>query len=118
MASPCDATPAAPADSRPEELDIAICLDRIETAFDIPSPRPRATWSGLRTFAPDGHPVCGWDPDVSGAFWLAGQGGYGVQTAPALARIAADALLRRTDCTPIPRIAPNALAPSRFGQGA
>jgi len=118
MASPCDATPAPPADSRPEELDIAICLDRIETAFDIPSPRPRATWSGLRTFAPDGHPVCGWDPDLAGLFWLAGQGGYGVQTAPALARLAADAVLDRTARTEIARISPDALAPSRFAEGA
>lgn len=94
-ASPCDETPAVPSDSRPEEIDIAICLDRVQGALDVTIKRPRATWSGLRTFAPDRAPVCGWDPEVRGVFWLAGQGGYGVQTAPALARIAADSLLGR-----------------------
>ena len=96
MASPGDETPDPLGDSRPEEIDIAICLNRIAQAFDVDVRRPRATWSGLCTFAPDRAPVCGWDPDVPGFYWLAGQGGSGVRTAPALARLAADDLLGAT----------------------
>jgi D-arginine dehydrogenase len=116
MASPCDETPAAPSDSRPEEIDVAVCIDRIERAFDLEIRRPKATWSGLRTFAADGDPVCGWDPVVRGFYWLAGQGGYGVQTAPALARIAADDILGRTGArrTRMERIDPDRLSPHRF----
>jgi len=95
MASPSDETPDAPGDSRPDELDVAICLDAVEKATGIAVRRPRATWSGLRTFAPDRAPVCGWDPACAGFYWLAGQGGSGVQTAPALARLAADDVLGR-----------------------
>ncbi|WP_254919051.1 FAD-binding oxidoreductase [Oceanicola sp. 22II-s10i] len=94
MASPADETLSAPEDSRPEEIDIAICADRIQTAFDLEIRRIESSWSGLRTFAADRAPVCGYDPEVEGFFWLVGQGGYGVQTAPALSRLAA-ALVRR-----------------------
>ena len=116
MASPCDETPATPGDSRPEEIDIAVCIDRIEQAFALKIRRPSATWSGLRTFSPDGDPVCGWDMAVPGFYWLAGQGGYGVQTAPALARIAADDLLGRTGerRTAMERVDRGRLAPGRF----
>ncbi len=89
MASPADETPSEPCDSRPEELDIAICVDRIVTAFDLEIPRIHSSWSGLRSFVADRAPVCGHDPALDGFFWLAGQGGYGVQTAPAMARLAA-----------------------------
>lgn len=116
MASPCDETPSAPCDSRPEEIDVAICIDRIERAFDLEIRRPRSVWSGLRTFSPDGNPVCGWDPEVPGFYWLAGQGGYGVQTAPALARIASDDLLGRTGAarTEMERVDRDRLSPGRF----
>lgn len=93
MASPADATSAAPCDARPEEIDIAVCVDRITRAFDLDVRRILSSWAGLRTFAPDGSPVCGFDPEQGNFFWLAGQGGYGVQTAPALAALAA-ALIR------------------------
>ncbi len=118
MASPCDETPAPLADSRPEEIDIAICLDRVERLFDIPSPRPLAAWSGLRTFAPDREPLCGWDTACPGLFWLAGQGGYGVQTAPALARLAADRILHddAQSRTEMPGVDPRAIAPDRFAE--
>jgi len=89
MASPADETPSAPCDSRPEEIDIAICVDRITAAFDLEVRRIESSWSGLRTFAVDRAPLCGFDPEVKGLFWLAAQGGYGVQTAPALARLTA-----------------------------
>lgn len=93
LISPADATPTEPCDAQPEELDIAICIDRIETAFDIQVRRIESKWAGLRSFLPDGGPLAGYDPDAPGFFWLAGQGGYGIQTAPALARTAA-ALVR------------------------
>ncbi|MFG6517242.1 NAD(P)/FAD-dependent oxidoreductase [Sulfitobacter sp. 1A13496] len=93
LISPADATLSPPCDAQPEELDIAICIDRIETAFDLERPRIESRWAGLRSFLPDGDPVAGYDPEGEGFFWLAGQGGYGIQTAPALARAAA-ALVR------------------------
>ena len=96
LISPADATPSAPCDAQPEELDVAICIDRIETAFDLSLRRIESRWAGLRSFVPDGDPVAGYDPKGEGFFWLAGQGGYGIQTAPALARAAA-ALVRGED---------------------
>jgi D-arginine dehydrogenase len=89
LASPADETPSPPCDAQPEELDIAVCVDRIERALDLPVARIERSWAGLRTFAPDRTPVVGFDTAVAGFFWLAGQGGYGIQTAPALARLAA-----------------------------
>ena len=116
MASPCDETPALPGDSRPEEIDIAVCIDRIESAFDVSISRPRSTWAGLRTFVSDGNPVCGWDRQFPDFFWLAGQGGFGVQTAPALARLAADMLLGRGGAavTAMKGVDPRRLSPHRF----
>ena len=93
MLSPADETPSAPCDAQPEELDVAICIDRIETAFEVERPRIESRWAGLRSFLPDGDPVAGFDPEGDGFFWLAGQGGYGIQTAPALARAAAALVL-------------------------
>lgn len=87
MASPADETPESPRDSRPDEMDLAVCADRIERAFDISIRRIEHSWSGLRTFAPDQTPICGFDASAPSFFWLAGQGGSGVQTAPALARL-------------------------------
>ena len=89
LASPADETPSPPCDAQPEELDIAICVARIEHALDLPVARIERSWAGLRTFAPDRTPVVGFDTGVAGFFWLAGQGGYGIQTAPALAVVAA-----------------------------
>lgn len=89
LLSPADATASAPCDAQPDELDMAVCVDRIQTAFDIEVRRIEHSWAGLRSFFPDGAPVVGFDPNASGFFWLAGQGGYGIQSAPALARVAA-----------------------------
>lgn len=94
LISSADATPSPPCDAQPEEMDIAFCVDRIETAFDLQIRRIGHKWAGLRSFMPDGDPLAGYDPGAEGFFWLAGQGGYGIQTAPALARAAA-ALVRR-----------------------
>lgn len=89
LISPADATPSPPCDAQPEEMDIAVCVDRVQTAFDLHIRRIGHTWAGLRSFLPDGDPLAGFDPQADGFFWLAGQGGYGIQTAPALARAAA-----------------------------
>lgn len=89
LASPCDETPSPPCDAQPEELDVARGVERIEAAFDLRVSRIRHKWAGLRTFARDRRPVTGDDGQVEGFFWLAGQGGTGIQTAPAAARFAA-----------------------------
>lgn len=93
LISPVDETPSPACDAQPEELDIAICVERIEAAFDLHVRRIENKWAGLRSFVADGRPVAGFDAKVKNFFWLAGQGGYGIQTAPALARLAS-ALIR------------------------
>ncbi|UCE32735.1 MAG: FAD-binding oxidoreductase, partial [Burkholderiales bacterium] len=89
LISPADETPSPPCDAQPEELDIAVCVDRIEAAFALRIGRIESKWAGLRSFVRDKCPVCGFDPQAPEFFWLAGQGGYGIQSAPALARLAA-----------------------------
>ena len=89
LATPADETPSLPMDAGPEELDIALCIDRIQTATDLSVSHIQRAWAGLRTFAPDRTPVFGYDPELAGFFWFAGQGGYGLQTAPAAARLGA-----------------------------
>ena len=113
LCSPADETPSEPCDAQPDELDVAICVDRIETAFDFPIRRIESRWAGLRCFAADKTPVAGFDPRASGFFWLAGQGGYGIQTAPALAMLSAALICGE----PVPerlRAASLALDPSRL----
>jgi D-arginine dehydrogenase len=89
MVSPADESPCPPCDVQPEELDVAIAIDRFEQATGVEVRQVRRSWAGLRVFAPDRTPVVGFDPVAEGFFWLAGQGGYGIQTAPALGRLAA-----------------------------
>jgi D-arginine dehydrogenase len=89
MGSPADETLSAPVDARPEELDVALGLERIGTLLGRELRHAHRPWAGLRTFAPDRTPVVGFDPDVERFLWLAGQGGYGIQTAPAMAEAAA-----------------------------
>lgn len=96
LISPADETPSPPCDAQPEELDVAIAVDRFETLSGRRVPRVRHRWAGLRVFSPDRTPVVGFDPSAPGFFWCAGQGGYGIQTAPALGRAAA-ALARGLD---------------------
>ncbi len=89
LGSPADETPSPPCDAQPEDLDVAVCVDRITKAADIDIRQIRHRWAGLRSFVADKTPVVGFDSDKAGFFWLAGQGGYGIQTAPALGRLAA-----------------------------
>src|ERR1700761_6009552 len=94
LLSPGDETPTEPCDAQPEELDIAIAVDRVQQATTLEVRRIRRSWAGLRSFVADRTPVVGYAPGAPGFFWLAGQGGYGIQTAPAMASLAA-ALVRR-----------------------
>lgn len=89
LISPADADPLPPCDAQPDEMQIAICIDRIERAFGLSIRKIESKWAGLRSFLPDGCPLAAYEPTAPGFFWLAGQGGYGIQTAPALARAAA-----------------------------
>jgi len=93
LVSPSDETPVPPGDAAPEDLDVALGVDRLERATTINVQRVARAWAGLRTFASDGVPVAGFDPEAPGFFWLAGQGGYGIKTSPGLSRLCA-ALLR------------------------
>ncbi|HEY2068409.1 MAG TPA: FAD-binding oxidoreductase [Rhizomicrobium sp.] len=93
LISPADETPTPPCDVQPEEFDVAVAIDRVEQATNLTINRIRKRWAGLRSFAPDRSPVIGFDSAQPGFFWLAGQGGYGIQTAPAASKLAA-ALVR------------------------
>jgi D-arginine dehydrogenase len=89
LLSPANEDPVTPQDVQPEELDIAIAVDRIEAATTLRIRQVRRKWAGLRSFVADKTPVVGFAPDAPGFFWLAGQGGYGIQTAPAMGRLTA-----------------------------
>ncbi len=111
LCSPADETPSPPTDAAAEEWDVAVAAARIQDAFEIEIRTIRHRWAGLRTFAPDRTPVLGFDPRTEGFFWLAGQGGYGIQTAPAMAALALRSIMgtgRREDA-----LAP-ALDPARL----
>jgi D-arginine dehydrogenase len=89
LASPADETPMPPCDVQPDELDIAILVDRLEQATTLQVKRIASKWAGLRSFVADKTLVAGFDRDAPGFFWLSGQGGYGIQTSPSMGRIAA-----------------------------
>ena len=93
LASPADETPSPPCDAQPEEMDIAIAVERIETATTLQIRRIKNKWAGLRSFVADKNLVVGYDPAVEGFFWLAGQGGYGIQTGESAGRLAASLAL-------------------------
>ncbi|HLN49765.1 MAG TPA: FAD-binding oxidoreductase [Steroidobacteraceae bacterium] len=118
--SPADETPAEPCDAQPEEWDVATAVDRVQSATTLQIDRLKARWAGLRTFAADRRPVVGFSHEAEGFFWLAGQGGYGIQTAPALSRAAAALALR----LPLPAdllqagVRADEMSPSRFARGA
>jgi D-arginine dehydrogenase len=86
LASPCDETPSAPCDAQPDEIDVAIVVDRLERATTLEVPRIERRWAGLRSFVEDKSLVVGADAAVDGFYWVAAQGGYGIQTSPSVAR--------------------------------
>ena len=89
LASPANTDPTHPQDVQPEELDIALAIDRLQTATTLAIRRPTHTWAGLRSFVADKSLVGGFDACAPGFFWVAGQGGYGIQTAPAMGQACA-----------------------------
>ncbi len=98
MLSPADETPSPPCDAQPEEIDIATAIDTLESWTSLKVPHIERKWAGLRTFTRDRIPAAGFDDEADGFFWLVGQGGCGIQTAPALGRFVAAAAQSR----PIP----------------
>ena len=117
FASPMDEVPSDPCDAQPDELEVALAAHRMEERTTVKVQRLHSRWAGLRTFTRDRHPAAGFAPDAPGFFWLAGQGGFGLQTSPAMARIAGALLLGQP--WPIPDVAKEELSPARFlGQAA
>lgn len=116
LASPADETPSEPCDAQPEEMDIAIAAERIETSTDLRISRIKNKWAGLRSFVSDKNLVVGYDSGVEGFFWLAGQGGYGIQTGAAAGRLAASLALAKGMPSDIAELGVSeaALSPGRF----
>ncbi len=98
LCSPADETPSAACDSKPEEIDVALAIDRLNTMTTLDIRSVASTWAGLRTFSSDRQPVLGMDPDVPGFCWMVGQGGTGITTAPASGEVVAAAV--RGDALP------------------
>ena len=113
--SPHDEEPTEPCDAAPEELAVAQAIDRFERVVDWRVEAVEHKWAGLRSFAPDRRPVYGFDPQVEGFFWFAGQGGYGIQTAPAAARLGAQLLLARARDDMTSALDAALYSPARFG---
>ncbi|XDZ66720.1 NAD(P)/FAD-dependent oxidoreductase [Alphaproteobacteria bacterium LSUCC0684] len=115
MVSPADEDPVEAQDIYPDDMVLAMGIHRFENATTCKVTRVSHRWAGLRSFAPDHNPVAGFDPQHAGFFWLAGQGGYGIQTSPAMAQYAFDLLMGQT---PTPDTATcNAMSPYRFSKG-
>ncbi|MGR6328673.1 NAD(P)/FAD-dependent oxidoreductase [Sphingomonas sp. XXL09] len=112
--TPSDETPSDPCDAAAEEIDVAVAIDRFEGAVDWRVAGLERRWAGLRSFAPDRLPVYGFDPRMPGFFWFAGQGGFGIQTAPAAAALAAALLLDRAPPAFVGAIDVDRYAPTRF----
>jgi D-arginine dehydrogenase len=95
LVSPSDETPSEPTDAQPDDLDVALAVDRLERATTLRVKRVEHRWAGLRSFVADREPVVGFDAQAPGFFWLAGQGGAGIQTSPGLSETAAGLILGR-----------------------
>jgi D-arginine dehydrogenase len=108
LISPADETPSEPCDARPDDESVALAIERVNAATTLNLRSVVTAWAGLRTFAPDRNPVVGPDPDEPSFCWLAGQGGFGIQTAPALAELTAHVVASGPDDLP------PALSPARF----
>lgn len=117
FASPMDEVPSDPCDAQPDEYEVALAAYRMEQRTIVNVERIHSRWAGLRTFTPDKHPAVGFAPDADGFFWLAGQGGFGLQTSPAIAKAAASRILRTE--WPLADVSAEDLGPGRFvGQPA
>src|SRR5690606_34473062 len=110
--SPHDETPSPACDAAAEELDVALAIDRLEQVVDWRIEAVEHKWAGLRSFAPDRLPVYGYDREVAGFFWFAGQGGFGIQTAPAAARLGAQLLLDMSPDAMTERLDPALYSPA------
>ncbi|KWW15840.1 FAD-dependent oxidoreductase [Pseudomonas putida] len=118
LGSPANADPVEPQDAAPEELDVALGIYNIEAMTTLAIRRPSHTWAGLRSFVADGDLVIGFDAHAPAFFWLAAQGGYGIQSAAGASRLAADLLLGQHLCPSLVSqgVAPERLSPARFQQ--
>ena len=114
--SPHDEIPTGPCDAAPEEIDIATAIHRFEQVVEWPIERVERSWAGLRSFAPDRLPVYGFDTGVPDFFWCAGQGGFGIQTSPAAAKMAAALLLGEEPDPMVAHIEPDVFSPRRFNK--
>jgi len=114
--SPHDEIDSDPCDAAPEEIDVATAIDRFEQVVDWPVEAVERCWAGLRSFAPDRKPVYGFDTDVPSFFWCVGQGGFGIQTAPAASKLAASQLLGTEPDPMVSRIDPQPYLASRFAR--
>ena len=112
--SPHDETPVEPHDAAPEDVDVAIAVDRLQAVVDWPVAAVERKWAGLRSFAPDRVPVFGADPHPPGFIWCAGQGGVGIQTSPAIAALLAAELGAPPPGGIIGAVDPAPFAASRF----
>ena len=112
FASPMDEVPSDPCDAQPDEYEVALAAHRMEQRTVVTVDRIHSRWAGLRTFTRDRHPAAGFAPDADSFFWLAGQGGFGLQTSPAMAWIAA--ALITNSAWPIADLCAADLSPARF----
>jgi D-arginine dehydrogenase len=117
FASPMDEVPSEPCDAQPDEYEVALAAHRVEERTIVKVERIHSRWAGLRTFTPDRHPAIGFAQDAKGFFWLAGQGGFGLQTSPAMAAITES--LIAGEPWPVGDVSAEELSPGRFaGQSA
>jgi len=114
FASPMDEVPSEPCDAQPDEYDVALAAFRMEERTTVKVERIHSRWAGLRTFTLDRHPAAGFAPDSEGFFWLAGQGGFGLQTSPAMAAIVTSLIADQP--WPVPDVLPEELSPVRFAR--
>ncbi|MFM7533555.1 MAG: NAD(P)/FAD-dependent oxidoreductase [Rubrivivax sp.] len=119
MLSLAEEVDSPPCDAWADDEDVATAVDRVQQIAELPVERVIASWAGLRTFAPDRVPVVGWASGAPGFLWLAGQGGYGLQTAPAMAQLAASIALgtRLPEGLAQAGVDPAVLSPARFAPG-
>jgi D-arginine dehydrogenase len=112
FASPMDEVLSEPTDAQPDDYEVALVAHRMEERTTVKVERIYSRWAGLRSFAPDRHPVAGFAADSEGLFWLAGQGGFGLQTSPMMAEVAKSLILGTP--WPIEAVTAGQLSPGRF----